>query len=219
MQETFELDAVVRSDAGKGASRRLRRTGMVPGIIYGAGKEPQMFATMHSELIRHLEHEAFYSHILTVKLDGKAQKVVLKDMQRHPSKPFVTHLDLLRVSADEKLRMHVPLHFTGEAVAPGIKIEGGQFLHNMTDVEVICLPANLPEYIEVDVSQMHIGDLLHLSEIALPEGVELTAPATGGDHDTAVVHLIAKRAASGDEDGAAGEQPSDGAAGAAPTTD
>ena len=144
MQENFEIIAVAREDAGKGASRRLRREGMVPGIIYGGDAEPQMVSTKHNVLLQHLEHEAFYSHILSVKVDGKAQKVVLRDLQRHPAKPFVTHFDLQRVSATERLKMNVPLHFIGEDTAPGVKASG-EVSHNMTDVEIICLAKDLPE--------------------------------------------------------------------------
>ncbi len=201
MQENFEIVAVARNDAGKGASRRLRRTGMVPGIIYGGDTDPVMVATKHNELIQHLEHEAFYSHILTVKVDGKAEKVVLRDLQRHPAKPFVTHFDLQRVSAKDPIKMNVPLHFVGEDVAPGVKA-GGDVSHVMTDVEVICLPKDLPEYVEVDVSGMEIGDMIHLSELKLPAGVELTLP-TDEEHDQPVVSLHAPRVAEEEDEGEA----------------
>jgi large subunit ribosomal protein L25 len=191
MQENFEINAVARGDAGKGASRRLRREGMVPGIIYGGGKDPEMFATSHNELIQHLEHEAFYSHILTVKVDGKAQKVVLRDLQRHPAKPFVTHMDLQRVGEKDRIKMHVPLHFTGEEAAPGVKA-GGDVTHNMTDVEIICAAKDLPEFVEVDMSAMDVGDVLHMSNLSLPAGVELTAQVDEA-HDLPVVAIHAKR--------------------------
>ncbi len=177
MQENFEIIAVSRSDHGKGASRRLRREGMVPGIIYGGGKDPQMFSTKHNELIQHLDNEAFYSHILTVQVDGKAQTVVLRDLQRHPSKPFVQHVDLMRVRMDEEIRMTVPLHFEGEEGCPGVKA-GGTLLRGMSDVEIECLPKDLPEYIAVDVSNMQIDDIIHLSEVVIPAGVNLV----GGEH-------------------------------------
>lgn len=188
MQENFEIIAVSRPDAGKGASRRLRKTGMVPGIIYGGGEAPEMVSTAHNELLKHLEHEAFYSHILTVKVDDKAQKVVLKDLQRHPSKPFITHFDLQRVGAEDRIKMHVPLHFIGENVAPGIK-QGGQALHNITNVEVLCQAKDLPEFIEVDVSAMEKGQALHLSDLKLPEGLELALLAAGGEHDLVVISI------------------------------
>lgn len=198
MQENFELNAVARSDAGKGASRRLRREGMVPGIIYGGDAEPEMIATKHNELIQHLEHEAFYSHILSVKVDGKAQKVILRDLQRHPAKPFVTHIDLQRVSSSDRIKMHVPLHFTGEETAPGVK-SGGDVAHTMTDVEIICQAKDLPEYIEVDISAMDVGDVLHLSNLDLPAGVELTAQVDE-EHDLPVVSIHAKRGVAEEEE-------------------
>jgi large subunit ribosomal protein L25 len=188
MTISFDIDAVPRTDAGKGASRRLRRAGLVPGIIYGGHKEPEMIATVHNELLQHLEHESFYSHILTVDVAGNKQKVVLKDMQRHPSKPFVLHLDLLRVTAHDKIRVHVPLHFVNEAKAPGVKM-GGTVSHQLTDVEVSCLPTDLPEFIEIDMSNMAMGEALHLSDIKLPEGVEIPALASEGAEDPVVVNI------------------------------
>ncbi len=191
MQETFEINAVARSDEGKGASRRLRRTGMVPGIIYGGGRDPQMVATAHNELFHHLENEAFYSHILTVKVGGDTQKVVLKDLQRHPAKPFILHFDLLRVAAGDLIKMHVPLHFVGEDLAPGVKA-GGKALHNLTELEVTCEARNLPEFITVDVSGLNVGDALHLSELKLPEGLEIFALTHGDHYDAVVVNIVGK---------------------------
>ncbi len=201
MQENFEIDAVSRDDQGKGASRRLRREGMVPGIIYGGGKDPQMFATKHNELIQHLDHEAFYSHILTVKLDGKAQKVVLKDLQRHPAKPFIMHMDLLRVAASDRIKMQVPLHFLNEETAPGVKA-GGQVSHTMTDVEVICAAKDLPEFIAVDIGAMNVGEIMHLSDLELPKGVALVAFSHGdeAEHDAAVVSIHAPKGAAAEEE-------------------
>ncbi|MCB1802931.1 MAG: 50S ribosomal protein L25/general stress protein Ctc [Gammaproteobacteria bacterium] len=210
MQENFEIAAVSRSDQGKGASRRLRRDGMVPGIIYGGGKDPEMFATRHNELLQHLDHEAFYSHILTVNVDGQSQKVVLKDVQRHPAKPFVTHLDLLRVVEGETIKMTVPLHFVNESTAPGVKA-GGQISHTITDVEVLCEAKDLPEYIQVDVGSMQIGDVVHLTELTLPAGVTLVALSHGdpAEHDTAVVSIHAPRGGSDEEETAAEGEPTE----------
>lgn len=201
MQEDYEIAAVSRDAKGKGASRRLRREGLVPGIIYGGGKDPEMFATKHNELIQHLHNEAFYSHILTVKIGGKVQKVVLKDLQRHPAKPFVTHIDLLRVAEADRIKMHVPLHFINEDTAPGVKA-GGQISHAMSDVEVICAAKDLPEFIEVDMGQMELGDVVHLSELSMPEGVALVALSHGdvADHDATVVSLHTARSV--EEEGA-----------------
>jgi len=186
MIETYELIAESRSDTGKGASRRLRRTGMVPGIVYGAHKDPEMIAVGHNALLRHLEHEAFYSHVLTLKVGDVESKVVLKDLQRHPAKPFVMHADFQRVSADEKLRMTVPLHFINEGSSLGVKA-GGQVSHNLTEVEVACLPKDLPEFIAVDMAEMDVGDILHLSELPLPEGVAL-AHAPDPDVPVVIIH-------------------------------
>ncbi len=192
MADTLTIIAQPRTDSGKGASRRLRHSGLVPGIIYGTGSDPQSISVQHNELAHQLENEAFYSSILSVEIDGKAQKVVLKDLQRHPARPFIMHLDLLRISSKEVIKMSVPLHFLGEEEAPGVK-EGGTASHHFTEVDVSCLPADLPEYIEVDVSALEIGDAIHLSQIKLPEGVELPALALGEDHDMAVVAILAAR--------------------------
>ncbi|MGD2117841.1 MAG: 50S ribosomal protein L25/general stress protein Ctc [Chromatiales bacterium] len=200
MSFSFELNVNARSDTGKGASRRLRKSGLVPGIIYGANKDPEMISMPHNVLIQQLENEAFYSHILTVNVDGKSQQVVLKDLQRHPSKPFVTHMDLLRVSASDKIKMHVPLHFINEDTAPGVKA-GGKVTHNISDVEISCLPKDLPEYIEVDLGQMEIDDIIHLSDIKLADGVEITQLALGEDHDAAVVAIHTARGGAAEDEG------------------
>jgi large subunit ribosomal protein L25 len=189
MAVSFELNAEVRNDAGKGASRRLRRAGKVPAILYGGGQPPQMLALDHNPVMHSLENEAFYSHILNVNIGGTAIRAVLKDLQRHPYKPIIAHLDLQRVSETEKLRMHVPLHFTGEDKAPGVKQAGGVISHLVTEVEVSCLPRHLPEYIEVDVSSLELNATVHLSNLPLPEGVELVALLHGNDLSVASVHI------------------------------
>ena len=193
MSDMFTIQAVARSDGGKGASRRLRREGLVPGIIYGGGKDPEMIAAAHNKLVQHLEHEAFYSSIIEVEVDGKKQRVVLKDLQRHPAKPFILHFDLLRVAATDRIKMNVPLHFIGEESAPGVKA-GGTVSRAMVDLEIICEAQNLPEYIELDVSAMEVGDMLHLSDIKLPEDVEIVAMTHGDEHehDELVVAMQAK---------------------------
>ncbi len=200
MIETFEIVAETRSDTGKGASRRLRRTGMLPAIVYGGHQDPEMIAVGHNALLRHLEHEAFYSHVLTLKVGEVESKVVLKDLQRHPAKPFVLHADFLRVSADEKLRMMVPLHFINEGRSKGVK-SGGVASHNLTEVEVSCLPKDLPEFIAVDVANLALGDILHLSELPLPAGVAL---AHAPDPDVPVV--IMHSAHTGGDETAEGEE-------------
>ena len=203
MQESFEINATIRTDMGKGASRRLRRTDKVPAVIYGGKKDPQSLMLEHNEIILHLEHEAFYSHILGVKIDGKIEKAVLRDVQRHPSKLRVLHLDFLRVSETEKLRMNVPLHFINEEASIGVKQQGGVVSHLSTEVEVSCLAKDLPEYIEVDMSNLELGNSLHLSELKLPSGVELVELSHGEAHDQAIVNIHkAKKAIVEEEEGA-----------------
>ncbi|HEC15396.1 MAG TPA: 50S ribosomal protein L25/general stress protein Ctc [Sedimenticola sp.] len=208
MSNSFEFKAELRDDTGKGASRRLRRAGLVPGIIYGAHRDPTMITLRHNELLQSLENEAFYSHILSIQVGRKKEKVVLKDLQRHPSKPFVLHADFQRISEKEKIRMHVPLHFINEKASPGIKA-GGRVSHNLTDVEISCLPKDLPEYIEVDMSGMDVGQSIHLSELALPKGLEIPALAQGAAQDMVVVsihsgHVAAAEGEEGEEE--AGEE-------------
>jgi len=171
--EAFELNAEARTATGRAENRRLRKTGRVPAIIYGGKGEPVMFSLNHNDLNHHLENEAFFSHIIKIKIDGNTEEAVLRDLQRHPARPFIEHADFLRIVAGEKLRMSIPLHFTGEDDCPGVEEEEGVMQHNMNDVEIECLPRNLPEYIEVDCSKLHLHDAVHLSELVLPEGVEL----------------------------------------------
>lgn len=200
--EIFEIAAKSRNDRGKGASRRLRRAGRVPGIVYGAGVEPQAIDLDHNDMILHCAHESFYSHILTLKIDDKAERVVLKDMQRHVYKPFIMHMDFLRVNESEVLNMRVPLHFVNEERCVGVKIGGGVISHLIADIEITCLPKDLPEFIEVDLEHMNIGDSLHLADLKLPEGVQITSLLHGGDADLAVVSLHLPRGA-GEEGGPA----------------
>lgn len=195
MNVSFELNAQVRHDSGRGASRRLRRDGKVPAIMYGGGQKPMSLA-LDQDAVRHsLENEAFYSHILTVNIDGQPVQAVLKDLQRHSYRPIILHMDLQRISETEELRMHVPLHFIGEAVAPGVKLGGGIISHLVTDVEVSCLPKYLPEFLEVDVSNLQLNETLHLSDIKLPEGVKIIALTHGPEHDLPVVSVHVPRAA------------------------
>lgn len=191
----FNLTAEVRTDAGKGASRRLRRSGGVPGVIYGAHKDAVAITLNHMELQRHLAHEAFYSHILTIKVGKEEQQAILKDLQRHPYKPVILHADFQRVSADEEIRVSVPLHFINEATAIGVKQQGGIVSHVMTQLEVFCLPKDLPEYIEVDVAKLEIGQSLHISDLALPAGVTSVELSHGAEHDQPVVAIHHARVA------------------------
>ncbi|MDH5191902.1 MAG: 50S ribosomal protein L25/general stress protein Ctc [Gammaproteobacteria bacterium] len=195
MAISFELNAEARTDVGKGASRRLRREEKVPAVVYGAGKDAVSLTMQHNELMHALENEAFYSHILDLKVNGKGEQVILRDLQRHPSKPRILHADFQRVSASEKIHMHVPLHFIGEEVAPGVKIDGGIVSHLKNDVEITCLPKDLPEYIEVDISNLGLNESVHLSELKLAAGVEIPELALGEEHDHAVVSIHLPRAA------------------------
>ena len=213
MNEDFNVTAESRYDVGKGASRRLRHAGRIPGVIYGAGQEAVSLTMNHDDILHHLEHEAFYSHILNVSVDGKAQKAVLKDVQRHPSKAKIMHVDFLRVSETDKIHMHVPLHFINEEVAPGVKIGGGLVSHLMSSVDIVCLAKDLPEYLEVDLGNLNTGESLHLSDIKLPDGVEIPALAQGPDHDLPVASIHAKKG--GGEEGE--EAPAAGEAGEAPS--
>jgi len=205
MSNSFELHAEPRTDLGSGASRRLRQANKVPAVVYGANKAPQAVAIGHNELAHALENEAFYSHILSLKTGEGEERVVLKDLQRHPSKPKILHVDLQRVSEKQKLHMHIPLHFVGDEVAPGVK-EGGIVTHHMIDIEVTCLPKDLPEYIEVDVSGLGLNESVHLSEVALPAGVEIVGLSQGPEYDLSVASIHHARAAKEEEEeGAAGE--------------
>jgi large subunit ribosomal protein L25 len=189
MATNFTLNAEPRSDKGKGASRRLRRTDRVPGILYGAHQDPMAVSFDHDELRNNLKNEAFFSHILTIKLPDGSQQAILKDVQRHPVDPRFVHIDLQRVSENEEIRIHVPLHFLNEASSVGVKTQGGVVSRNMIEVEVACLPRYLPEFIEVDVVALEINQSLHLSDLKLPEGVRLPALTAGKDHDLPVVAI------------------------------
>jgi len=210
MSEDFKLLATSRSDMGKGASRRLRRLeGMIPSIVYGGTKKPMNITLEHKELMKHLEHEAFYSHIIALEIDGKSEDVILKDLQRHPAKEIVLHADFLRVSKTKKLHMQVPLHFINEDTCPGVKNEGGLVSHSATQLDISCLPANLPEFIEVDLANLNVGDNIHISDLTLPKGVESVALSHGADHDLVLAAVNKPKGAAveeSSEDEAAGEE-------------
>jgi large subunit ribosomal protein L25 len=198
MSNVFEFVAESRGQSGKGAARRMRHKGEVPAVIYGGHREPQMLALSHNEVIKHLSHEAVYSHLLDISVDGKAEKAILKGVQRHPAKFQVLHLDFQRVSMTELLKVHVPLHFINEQTSIGGK-KGGIVAHAMIDVEVACLPVALPDYIEVDLKGLDIGDSAHLSDIILPPGVEIVALTQGVEHDHPVASMMASKASKDDE--------------------
>lgn len=186
MTKKYVLTAQVRDVQGKGASRRLRNDNLVPAVIYGAGKDAQSITLRHNEMVRNLQEEAFYSQIITVDFGDRQEQAILRDLQRHPSKPIVMHADLQRISDDQEIRIHVSLHFLNEESAKGVKEQGGAISHVMSEIEIACLPKNLPEYIEVDMSNVEKGQIVHLSDIKLPEGVSIPALALGEDHNAAI---------------------------------
>lgn len=220
MSNEFSLNAELRSDEGKGASRRLRRLrNKVPAVIYGGTDAPQSISLAVNELNKALSHEAFYSHILTLTLEGKEQQAVLRDLQRHPSKPVILHADFQRIDANRKIHMNVPIHFINETSCIGVKLQGGAISHQMTEVEVNCLPKDLPEYIEVDMANVEIDSIIHLSDLTMPAGVEIIALTHGADHDLPVANVHATRvsteaeeptAAEGGEAGQAAEETGKG---------
>jgi large subunit ribosomal protein L25 len=209
MSSEFSLNAEPRVDKGKGASRRLRRAGRLPAILYGAGQEAAAISLGQNEILRNLENEAFFSHVLTIHLGGRQEKAVLRDMQRHPAKPMILHVDLQRVKEDEAVHMRVPLHFVGEDVAPGIKLQGGAASHLLTEVEVECLPSALPEYIDVNMSSLGLNESIRVSDLRLPEGVSLL----GVDLDAMVVSIGLARSA---EEAPAEGEAAEGEEGAVP---
>ncbi|NEZ03419.1 50S ribosomal protein L25/general stress protein Ctc [Wenzhouxiangella sp. XN201] len=193
-----KIPAEMRTDVGKGASRRLRRAGRVPAVVYGGDREPASITIDHAFLLHEAETEAFHSSILELNVGKKKQKVVLRDLQRHPFKPLLTHADFLRVSDDHAIRMHVPIHFVGEEHSPAGKAAGVVISHQVVEVEIEALPKDLPEYLEVDLTNFEPGESVMLSEIPLPEGVIIPLLAhEGEEHDYAVVTAIYIRAGQG----------------------
>ena len=185
----IEINAKTRELKGTGASRRLRRTGNVPGIVYGAGKDAVPIELSHKELFLQFRHEAFHASILSLNLDGKAEQVLLRDYQMHPVRTEIAHIDFQRVSQTEKIHVKVPFHFTNVETSPGVKLNGGIVMHIMTEAEVSCLPKDLPEFVEVDMGEIDVGHSVHLAQIKLPKGVEFVKLVHGDD---AAVASIAK---------------------------
>ncbi|QRM20864.1 50S ribosomal protein L25/general stress protein Ctc [Dechloromonas sp. TW-R-39-2] len=188
----FELIAQARTLQGTGASRRLRRAGTVPGIVYGGEAAPVAIETNHNDLLLKLKKEAFHASIINIVIDGKKEQVLLRDFQTHAYKPLVLHIDFQRVDATHELHIKVPLHFINEEVAPGVKLNGGLVNHVLTEVDVHCLAKDLPEFIEVDLAALKVGDSIHLSQLKLPNGVKLVAHAS----DDVVVGIVGKGGAS-----------------------
>ena len=201
MSTDFTLQAKGREDTGKGASRRLRRlAGEVPAIVYGGKKNPTKIALTHKDVAKALENEAFFSSIISLDIEGASEDVIIKDIQRHPAKKIVLHMDFFRVSKTTVLQTKVPLHFINEDTCPGVKLGGGIVAHTMTDIEIQCLPKNLPEFIEVDMAEVDLGDIVHISDIVLPEGVESVALNLGADHDLSVATINKPKAVEVEED-------------------
>jgi large subunit ribosomal protein L25 len=179
MRISFELAAEFRDDQGKGASRRLRHAGRVPAILYGGKGEPRAITLNHQKLMTLIDNEKFYSSIINLVVGDKKQAAIVKDLQMHPARNAIQHLDLQRVVETEKIRIHIPIHFKGEAASPGVKSQGGVVSHRIADIEVSCLPKDLPEFIELDLSQMGLNESKHLSDLPLPEGVTIPSVAKG----------------------------------------
>ncbi len=204
MTVEMRLDAHPRTETGRGAMRRLRRARRVPGIVYGAGRGPQPVALESDQLYRLLEEDAFFSTVLKVQVGEETEQAIVKDLQRHPYKPLVQHIDLQRVREDQPIAVHVPIHVHGEEQSPGVK-KGGVLHHDMLDLEVVCLPKDLPPHIDVDVSRLNVGHAVHISELSLPDGVESAALQQSMEYDAPVVSVQATRktrggGASGDEE-------------------
>ncbi len=223
MKTSFELVADPRDVQGKGASRRLRRAGKVPAILYGGGAEPSQLILDQQNLLTMTENERFFSTVLSVKIGGEKQLAILKALQRHPAKNQILHMDLQRVLDNEPIRMMIPLHFIGAAGSPGVKTQGGVVSHLLSDVEVRCLPKDLPQALQLDLSAMEISQMKRLSDIPLPEGVELVALVHGRDEAVVSIHHpraeeaetpVAAAAAAAAAPAAAGEAKKDDAAGA-----
>ena len=201
MSVSFVINAEVRTDEGKGASRRLRRLeGKMPAVIYGTDQDAQSLTLIRKDFEYMLENEACFSSILEVQVDGKSQNAIIKDIQRHPAKGFPMHADFLRVRMDQAIKVNVPLHFINEEQCTGVKLGGGMIQKQATDIEIQCLPKDLPEYLEVDMLEVELGGIVHLSDITLPEGAIANALELGDDHDLAIASVIAPRGIKDDDE-------------------
>ena len=213
MSSNYVLNAQSRDVFGTGASRRQRRDSHIPAVVYGAGKDNETVTLDHDQVMHSLEKEAFHSAIIDLQTDAGSQQVILREVQMHPHRPLVLHMDFQRIKATEKLHMKIPLHFDGADVAPGVKVDGGILAHAITELDITCLPKDLPEYIAVDVSELGMNESIHLSGITLPEGVELTVTAYHEGEDPAVATIAAPKVVeeeSASEEGEGGE-PTEGA--------
>ena len=211
-KQDFDLIAEIREDSGKGASRRLRREGKVPAIIYGAGRPPRALVFDHNRVIQQLANEKFYSSVLNIKVGDKSQAAIVKDIQRHPARPFIMHMDFQRIVEDQEIRMNVPIHLIGADVAVGVKQGGGTVQQMRNDVEIVCLPRDLPEYLELDITELELDGLMYLSDIKIPEGVaipEIALEEEAGQAQPVVsIHVIKEEVIEEDvEEVAEGEVP------------
>ncbi len=201
MSQTIHLNAELRSDSGKGASRRLRREGLVPAIVYGGERDPAMVSLAHHEFIHELENESIFSQVIELRVGDKQQDVILRDLQRHPYKNRILHADFYRIDQNKPINIEVPIHVVNADTCVGVKTDGGMLSNLMSEVEIIALPKNLPEYLEIDVQDLHLGEMLRLTDIKLPEGVEIIALTHLEDvediehdmHNTGVVQVIMPR--------------------------
>ena len=211
MSDQFEVQAEARVDKGKGSSRRLRRLAdQIPAIIYGGDKDPQPLTLIRKDLEKSLENEAFYSHVLTINVGGSKVKAILKDLQRHPAKDLVMHADFLRVDDKVAIKVNVPIHFLNEEISIGVKTDGGLVQHQATDIEVQCLPGDIPEFIAIDMQNVELGQIIHLSEVVLPAGVTSVALALGEDHDLAIASIVAPKGGSDEAEEVEGDEAEEG---------
>jgi large subunit ribosomal protein L25 len=218
MRITYQVGADSRHDQGKGASRRLRRAGKVPAVLYGGHGQPQNLTLDHQQLLTLIDKEKFYSSIISVNVDAQGQPAIVRDVQMHPARNAVVHVDLQRVIENEKLKIHLPIHFKGEAAAPGVKTQGGIVSHLIQDIEVSCLPQDLPDFLELDLSAMNLNDTKHLSDIPLPAGVTIPElahrnPPVVSVHSPRVAEPEPEAVAAAATEGAAAAAPAAGAEG------
>ena len=206
----FIVNAEKRDRKGTSSSRNIRREGLVPGIIYGSGDKEETISLNKFEIAKHLESDAFYSQVLDISLDGKTQQVILRDIQRHPAKREILHMDFQRIRADQKINVTVPVNFVNEDIAPGVKVDGGVVSHLITELEVVCLPGDIPENITVDLIELQLDKAIHLTDLSLPKGVEITLLQHGAeDSDMAVVVIHKARAEEVEEDLSAAPEASE----------
>ncbi len=210
MSDTLHLNAELRSDSGKGASRRLRHQGMVPAIVYGGDRDPAMVSIAHNEFIHELENDAIYTQVIELRVGDKKQDVILRDLQRHPYKNKIMHADFFRIDENKPINITVPVHVENAETCAGVKMDGGMLTQLVTEIEIIALPKNLPEYLEIDVENLHLGETLHLTDIKMPEGVQILSltyledveDIEHDDHNVGVVSVVKTRAEEVIEEGA-----------------